>query len=160
MGRPKKPLEMQKGNLTVLQQNNKKMAEKVIITGREQLKKPPKWLTNTIAIKEFKRIVKEIKDIGIIGNLDINNIGGYCNSYASYVQATEELVGAPLTVKQDTAYGIKYVKNPLIDIQKNYADEMRKFGSLCGISIDGRLKIGTIKTTESIQKAETRFGGI
>lgn len=160
MGRPKKPLEMQKGNLTVLQQNNKKIAEKEIIIGREQLEKPPKWLINKIAIKEFKRIVKQIENVGVIGNLDINNLGAYCNSYAFYLEATEDLVQETLIIKQQTDSGTKRVKNPLIEVQRNYADEMRKFAALCGLTVDSRLKIGTLKTTETIQKAESRFGGI
>lgn len=160
MGRPKKPLEMQKGNLTVLQQNNKNMAEKEIIIGREQLKKPPKWLINNIAIKEFKRVVKQIENVGVVGNLDINNLGAYCNSYAFYLEATEDLVKETLIIKQQTEHGTKRVKNPLIEVQRNYADEMRKFAALCGLTVDSRLKIGTLKTTETIQKAESRFGGI
>ena len=95
MPRGRKPLDMQKGNLTVEQQDEIKNIEEFITVGREDLEKPPTWLRDTIAKKEFKRIVHEFRDIEVIGNLDLNNLAGYCNAYSFYIQATKELKGQP-----------------------------------------------------------------
>ena len=44
MPRKRKPLATQKGNLTVAQQEDKKLEERLVQTGKETLAKPPTWL--------------------------------------------------------------------------------------------------------------------
>ena len=160
MSRNRKPLEMQSKHLTNAEKLQKEEEEDLLVLGKEQLQDPPDWLINDVAINEFKRIVKEIDKIDVIGNLDINNLGGYCNSYALYLKSTEELKGKSLIVRKMTKNGPITVKNPLIEIQKNYADEMRKFASLCGMTIDSRLKVATIKTTQQQENIIDEFGDI
>lgn len=160
MSRNRKPLEMQSKHLTNAEKLQKEEEEDLLVLGKEQLQDPPGWLINDVAINEFKRIVKEIDKIDVIGNLDINNLGGYCNSYALYLKSTEELKGKSLIVRKMTKNGPITIKNPLIEIQKNYADEMRKFASLCGMTIDSRLKVATIKTTQQQENIIDEFGDI
>ena len=160
LSRSRKPLSMQKGNLTVLQQEKKQSEEKIITVGKEDLEKPPTWVLGVVAKKEFKRIVKELEKIDMIGNLDLNNLGAYCNAYSTYLKSTKELSKSTLTIEKETQYGVNIVENPLINIQKKYADEMRKFATLCGLTVDSRLKVATIKTTETKQEAERKFGNI
>lgn len=160
MSRNRKPLEMQSKHLTNAEKLQKEEEEDLLVLGKEQLQDPPDWLINDVAINEFKRIVKEIDKIDVIGNLDINNLGGYCNSYALYLKSTEELKGKSLIVRKMTKNGPITIKNPLIEIQKNYADEMRKFASLCGMTIDSRLKVATIKTTQQQENIIDEFGDI
>ena len=160
MSRNRKPLEMQSKHLTNAEKLQKEEEEDLLVLGKEQLQDPPDWLINDVAINEFKRIVKEIDKIDVIGNLDINNLGGYCNSYALYLKSTEELKGKSLIVRKMTKNGPMTIKNPLIEIQKNYADEMRKFASLCGMTIDSRLKVATIQTTKQKKDIIDEFGDI
>ena len=161
MSRNRKPLEMQKGNLTVEQQMRKQREEELVKVGREQLKSPPTWLVDTVAKKEFKRIVKEFETIEVIGNLDLNNLCGYCNAYSFYRKATEQLKNEPLIVEKPLPNGaIQEVKNPLIVIQKNYADEMRRFATMCGLSIDSRLKFATVQVSKTEEEIEDTFGDI
>ena len=77
MPRKRKPLATQKGNLTVAQQEDKKLEERLVQTGKETLAKPPTWLIDATAKNEFKRLVKEFEkmEIDVIGNLDVNNLG-------------------------------------------------------------------------------------
>ncbi len=160
MPRQRKPISMQKGNLTVFQQEKKRMEEEYIRTGRNQLKTPPIWLIDDIAKKEFKRIVKELKEIDMIGNLDLNNLGAYCNAFSNYIHVTEQLKDQDYYVVRETRTGTIIVKNPLIDIQTNYASEMRKFASLCGMTIDSRLKTASIKISKEEEEINRKFGGI
>lgn len=158
MPRQRKPAGMQKGNLTVLQQEKKRLEEEYVRTGKDQLKTPPIWLINDIAKKEFKRIVKELKQIDIIGNLDLNNLGAYCNAFANYIQVTEELSEEPYYIERATRTGTIIVKNPLVDIQNVYASEMRKFASLCGMTIDSRLKAANILLDKEQEAISAKFG--
>ena len=156
MGRPRKPLEMQRGNLTVISMERRKNVK----TGSSQLSRPPDWLIDEVAVKEWKRIVKELKKINLIGNLDRNNLGGYCNAFANYVKATNILRDQTFYIDRETRNGVIVVKNPMVDIQKGYAEEMRRFASLCGLTIDARLKAAAIKTDKTQEDITKKFGNI
>lgn len=160
MGRLRKPLEMQRGNLTVISMERRKNEEKKVKTGSSQLSRHPDWLIDEVAVKEWKRIVKELKKINLIGNLDRNNLGGYCNAFANYVKATNILRDQTFYIDRETRNGVIVVKNPMVDIQKGYAEEMRRFASLCGLTIDARLKAAAIKTDKTQEDITKKFGNI
>lgn len=160
MGRARKPLDMQKGNLTIVDIEQRRNEEKKSTTGQNQLSRPPEWLIDETAVKEWKRIVKELKKINLIGNLDRNNLGGYCNAFANYVKCTEILKEQTYYIDRETRTGVIVVKNPMVDIQRVYAEEMRKFSSLCGLTIDSRLKAAAIKTDKTQEEITRKFGNI
>ena len=105
-------------------------------------------------------IKKELKKINLIGNLDRNNLGGYCNAFANYVKATNILRDQTFYIDRETRNGVIVVKNPMVDIQKGYAEEMRRFASLCGLTIDARLKAAAIKTDKTQEDITKKFGNI
>ena len=105
MGRARKPLNMQKGNLTVDRQNEIGMAEEMVTVGRERLEKLPTSLVDSVAKKEYKRVVTELNKVNVVGNLDLNNIGGYANAYSYYLKSTKELKKQSLTVERYTKTG-------------------------------------------------------
>jgi len=159
MSRSRKPLAEQRGHLTAAQRDEKKEQEKFIIIGKEQLKRVPKWLIDETAETEYKRLVKEFKKIDVIGNLDLNNVACYCNAYSGYRKATEELSGQSLMICKNSHGGADtMVENPLIKIQKNYAEEMRKFAATIGLTIDSRLKAACFKTTRESENIIKEFG--
>lgn len=160
MGKTRKPIDMQKAHLTLVEKQNRKMEEESVTTGNNQLKTPPKWLIDDTAKKEWRRIVKELNKINIVGNLDYANLGGYCNAYANYIKATDILKEQTYYIDRKTRNGVIVVKNPMVDIQTNYANEMRKFASLCGLTIDSRLKAAVTKTEKTEEMIRERFGNI
>ena len=160
MGRPRKPLAEQRGNLTVLTMQTRMAEEKSVSTGKNQLKRPPDWLIDEVAKKEWRRIVKELEKIGLVGNLDRNNLGGYCNAFANYVKSTNILKEQTYYIDRETRNGVIVVKNPMVDIQRTYADEMRRFASLCGLTIDSRLKAAAVKTDKGKEDILKKFGNI
>lgn len=160
MPRPKKPIDMQKAHLTLVEKQNRKAEEDSVTTGNNQLKTPPRWLINDVAKKEWRRIVRELNKIQIVGNLDYANLGGYCNAYANYIQVTEILKDQTYSIERETRTGTIIVKNPLVDIQTNYAAEMRRFATLCGLTIDSRLKAAVVKTEKTEDMITEKFGNI
>lgn len=160
MGRPRKPLSEQRGNLKVVDIQRKEFEEEAVRGDSDQLSTPPTWLIDATAKKEWNRLIKELEKINIVGNLDLNNLACYCNAYASYRRVTKELKGQPALVDKITQYGKNKVRNPLIDVQKSYAEEMRKFASLCGLTIDSRLKAGSAKVDKQEEMIERRFSAI
>lgn len=162
MGRNLKPLAMQTGNLTVEQQEKKKEAEKLVTTSKEFLSsnKYPKSLTDSLAKKEYRRVKRLLQEIDLIGDLDVNNLVGYCNAFSGYHATTMLLKEEEYSLVKDTKYGpVKYI-NPLVLVQKNYAEEMRKFAALCGMTVDSRLKAATTKVDQEDREINGRFGAI
>lgn len=160
MGRQRKVVNMQSAHLTQKEKQKKKQQEREIITGNEDLAKPPTWLLNADAKKEWKRVTEELKKIELIGNLDYANLACYCNAYANYIKVTRQLKKEPYCIERETRTGTIVVKNPLISIQMNYAAEMRKFAGLCGMTIDSRLKAAVQKVDKKEEKLEQKFGAI
>ena len=144
----------------MVEKQNRRQEEESVVTGNNQLKTPPKWLINDTAKKEWRRIVKELNKINIVGNLDYANLGGYCNAYANYIKATEILKDQTYYIDRETRTGVIVVKNPMVDIQTNYAAEMRKFAALCGLTIDSRLKAAITKTEKTEDMIQQKFGNI
>lgn len=160
MARARVPLEMQKKHLTNAEKAEKENQEEILILGKEQLENPPSWLIDCVAKNEFIRVVNELSSVNIVGNLDLSNIGGYCNAFSTYVHTIEKLRDKSLLVKEATKSGVKLIENPYIRVRDNAASEMRKFGALCGINVDGRLKLATIKTTRNDEDIIDGFGDI
>lgn len=160
IARPKKSLALQKGNLTREQKAKKEYAESLIKGNKNNLV-APSWLKDKVAKKEFNRLVKELSAIDIINNLDVNNLASYCEAYSNYIKATEQLNGQSLTIQKCMPNGAyTMVENPLIKIQKLYAEECRRFASLVGLTIDSRLKIGMSKVDKINNEIENEFGDI
>ena len=99
-------------------------------------------------------------EIDVIGNLDVNNLGCYCNAFSYYISVTKQLKNEDKVIKKPTQNGEILVKNPLCDLQKMYSEEMRKFASMCGLTIDSRLKAATIAREGIDNEINDEFGDI
>ena len=123
--------------------------------------KCPNWVKDKIAKAEFKRLSKDLSDAGILSYLDLDILVNYCISYSNYRKATEQLLNEPLTVTKVNSNGTVGTDiNPLVKIQKIYSDEMKKYASMLGLTIDSRMKIATIKVEKAQDKVGDDFGDI
>lgn len=159
MGRPPKLVEDQKGHLTKEEKAIKSEAENAISIGFKKARTPnKKMLIDDIAVKEYRRVIKLIEELEILAicDMDIANICGYCNAYSQYRKATEELKDAPLVVQKIQGP----VANPLIEVQKTYASEMRRFGSLIGADVSSRLKLSLNRAQSKNDELGDKFGDI
>lgn len=140
-------------HLTVVERQVKELEEERAKTfvGREQLKHPPDWLVDDVAIAEWKRLVKELESTPIFNNLDYNNLGAYCNAVARYSEIVKQV---------GTKFRLGKELNNLVQLELRYSDEIKKYASLLGLTLDGKLKLitGDIKI-ESNQTNE-EFGDI
>lgn len=158
MPRRRKPLEEQKGNLTVEFQKQRQFEESLMaIDNSAFLKSPPEQLVDNTAVKVWKRSVIELQKISMLGNLDVDNLIGFCNAVALYEKATSGLRNKGLIVK--TKEG-KVIENPLIKVQCRYAQEIRAFGNLCGMTYDSRLKFASQKAKDIDREIDSEFGDI
>lgn len=161
MGRPRKVLNFSTGHYNKNAILQKQLQEQSIRGNMDQIKKPPKWLRDNIAKKEYKRLLKQLQDLGIVNNLDVNNLGAYCNAYSGYLQATQQLKTEPLTIDYKNKNGtVNKIQNPLVKIQLQYSAEMQKYSRLLGLSIDSRLKLAGIKVNKKEQQIASEFGDV
>ena len=152
MSRNRKPLAEQKGNLTVAQQENIRQTQQAWDVGTDQLKCAPRWLIDETAVKEWKRLVCELKKAGLACNLDKNNIGLYCNCFSAYLKICEQL--------KDTSPADIETYTSLLRTQRTLIDDMMKISRTCGLTIDSRLKAGQIKVDKTNDEIEDAFGDI
>ena len=163
MARPLKLLvnHSAKSCLTKQQQEEKRQREAMIKAGAEQLEKPPAWLRDVVAKKEWKRLLEQFKELNMLSNLDYNNLGAYCNAFSSFIEITKKLKGQPFVVVHTNKLGAKnLVQNPFVASQMKYSEEMRKFAGLIGLTIDSRLKIAGTKLNNTKREIEEEFGEI
>lgn len=162
-GKSRKILDMQTGNLTRKTQQERQAQEDMIRQPAGAFDKiPRKQLVSKEAVREWKRIVPELRKMDLIGNLDLQNVIGYCNAFAKYTEATEQLKTEPLKISTKNEKGdlIQTRPNPLIEVQTRYAAEMRRFEELCGLTIGSRLKWAATRTKQQEEKIESEFGAI
>ena len=159
MGRTRKPLAMQKGDLTIERQDELRRTEQLVQGNTDKLK-CPSWVKDKDAKKEFNRLLKELKAINAITNLDINSLAQYSVAFSGYIKATEELSTQPLTVLKETKAGTIVTANPLIKVQRDYADEMRKFAVMCGLTYDSRAKMADLIISSEKDQVKDEFGDI
>ena len=163
MGRSRKATEFQGGNLSKEMLERKMEEERTATASRSLIKskrKIPEGLIDDQAVAEYKRVRKLLENIEVICDLDIMNLVNYCNAFSNHRRVVEEMTHQGYVLDKETQYGPQKYKNPLINVEKDYAEEMRKFASLCGMSIDSRLKAASIKVAEEKDDIEGRFGGI
>lgn len=157
MPRQRKPLESQTGNLTVEFQQQRAFEESLVKVDNSMLSEAPTdELVSDYAVKVWEQSVKELKKINAFGNLDFRNLVGFCNAVALYQKATIALKNKKLTIRK----GGEEIARPEIKIQKIYADEIRRFGALCGMTYDSRIKIASTKAREIDDNISAEFGDI
>ena len=155
MGRTRKPLSEQQGNLTKEIQNRKAAEQDLVKTSRSYIAVPPDWLSDR-AKKEYDRLYRAMKDMDMLGDLDANNLSAYCNAFDNYLTATDDIKENGITIKVDG----EYFENPNVAVQIKYAKEMREFGKQCGLSIDSRLKFASVKLEKIEENIAEEFGDI
>lgn len=158
MPRQNKPLSMMKKHLTSEEKIKKERQEEVVSIGKEQLARAPNWLLDSVAKKEFKRLVKEYEKIELVGNLDLNNIGEYCNLFSMYI---EDIKDYKEINESDMELGEKIeIKRKIKRDILKVIEQMRKIGSLIGLDLNNRLKIASKIVNQEDEDINDEFGDI
>ena len=153
----RKPMDLHSGHHTKTEiatmelENQAATATRSCFTGA-----PPKGLIDKTAKAEWKRITGVLSNMALVGDLDFYALLGYCNSFSLYKRTTLELAASPLVL--ETSRGT--VKNPLINVQDTFANQMRNFAMKAGLSVDTRLKYATLKVKQDTDDLEDEFGDI
>jgi len=136
-----------KSHLTKDEIEKRQEQEKVLQKLQSDKIRPPTWMSKN-GKKIFKDIVKNLKEIDILVNVDIYGLAIMADAMDKYIRCTIALHTEQLKIDQVSKLGISEVENPLVKTQIRYADIFKKYSSDFGLSPAARLKIVQQNTPE------------
>lgn len=159
MGRPRKIISMQTGNIKKDVRAKREYEESLVKTDKDELEKlPSSVFLDATAKREYERVRKNLQSIDIIGNLDRNSIIVYANAYSMYLQALKETKKKDFCPTVKTSSGEK--PNPIYTIMEQAKKDMDTSGSALGMSASSRLKIASEKAKGQEENLMQMFGDI
>nr|DAI40065.1 MAG TPA: terminase small subunit [Caudoviricetes sp.] len=159
MGRPRKIISMQTGNIKKDVRAKREYEESLVKTDKDELEKlPSSVFLDATAKREYERVRKNLQSIDIIGNLDRNSMIVYANAYSMYLQALKETKKKDFCPTVKTSSGEK--PNPIYAILEQAKKDMDTSGSALGMSASSRLKIASEKAKGQEENLMQIFGDI
>lgn len=159
MGRPRKIISLQTGNIKKDVRAKREYEESLIKTDKDELEKlPSSVFLDATAKREYERVRKNLQSIDIIGNLDRNSMIVYANAYSMYLQALKETKKKDFCPTVKTSSGEK--PNPIYAILEQAKKDMDTSGSALGMSASSRLKIASEKAKGQEENLMQMFGDI
>ena len=159
MGRPRKIISMQTGNIKKDVRAKREYEESLIKTDKDELEKlPSSVFLDATAKREYERVRKNLHSIDIIGNLDRNSMIVYANAYSMYLQTLKETKKKDFCPTVKTSSGEK--PNPIYAILEQAKKDMESSGSALGMSASSRLKIASEKAKGQEENLMQMFGDI
>ncbi|WP_342467501.1 phage terminase small subunit P27 family [Bacillus sp. FSL W8-0629] len=166
MARPRQPVDL------LLVKGKKNLTKKEIAERREQeIKAPddkvkaPSYLPKDLK-REFKKIADELKNIGIMTNLDVDALARFLFARKQYLQITEIILDTPITTLAENSEGEKFeianaAYSDLLINQDKLFKQCRQASSDLGLTISSRCKLVIPKKDDGKPKSkeEERFGG-
>jgi P27 family predicted phage terminase small subunit len=116
----------------------------------------PKYL-DELAKKEWHRVVKDLRESGVLAKVDRSMLETYCIAYSMARQAEEDVKDNGLTV-----FGAKggVIKNPSISTAVAYRTLMTKVMAELGMSASSRSRLKVNPPNNKKTLAEVLFDGV
>ncbi len=132
-GRKPKPtaLKILEGNPGKRQLNNSEP------TPAKKAPKCPSWL-DAEAKKEWRRLTKQLDDLGLLTTVDMAAFAGYCQAYARWKEAEEFISKHGTIVKTPSGY---WQQVPQVSIAQTYLKIMNKLCEQFGLTPSARSRI-------------------
>lgn len=132
-GRKPKPtaLKILEGNPGKRQLNAKEP------TPPKKAPKCPSWL-DAEAKKEWRRLSRQLEDLGLLTNIDMAAFAGYCQAFARWKEAEEFISKHGTIVKTPSGY---WQQVPQVSIAQTYLKIMNKLCEQFGLTPSARSRI-------------------
>lgn len=111
---------------------------------------PPHFLKGE-ALAEWGRIVPELEKIGMLSVVDRAALTAYCQSWASFVEATEDIRLRGLVVPGREGV---MVKNPSVGMQRDALNQIRAWCTEFGLTPSARSRMQLPSQTGQDEDAE------
>ena len=99
------------------------------------------------ARQEWDRIVSELTSKGVLSSFDRGPLAVYCNAYAQYFEAMQEVQKYGAMIKSPNGYP---VQSPYLAVANRYADTMVRIASEFGFTPASRSRIFSFKLKNSL----------
>jgi len=137
-----------KKHLTKAEKTKRGAAEKVMGEAPPIKTAPPAWLDET-AKKEWRRLIKECKAMGILSTLDMGALAICCDAYSKYMAATLKINDTTLVGTHTNKSGAKnLVINPFVMVAQKYSDTYKKYATDLGLTPAARMRMTTTHSAE------------
>lgn len=155
MARPRKDTSALQGAYTKDAMKQRLESENKLKGKSDNLIAPYIVTIDEVALQKFEQLVNELSEVGVLANVDIDLLGGYCTAYSAYVRSTKMLLMQNMVEEQENKLGaITKVQNPYIKIQQSYLDKMIKIASLFGLSPADRTRIAHVNPSDKNEKSD------
>ena len=117
----------------------------------------PKWLEPE-AKKEWRRLAKNLEQIGVLTEVDMAAFASYCQAYARWKEAEEFITQHGNIVRTPSGY---WQQVPQVSIAQTYLKIMNKIAEQFGLTPSSRSRIiaGTDGNAGNIDDMEDLLGG-
>lgn len=108
--------------------------------------KCPNWLSKE-AKKEWRRIAPQLEKLGLLTELDMANLAGYCRAYSElidaeiFLQKHGQTYQIPKRDEEGKMVGLYVQQWPQVSIARKAQEEIRAFSSLFGMSPSDRSRM-------------------
>lgn len=98
---------------------------------------PPAWMDD-LARKEWRRVVPELKRMGLLTKVDLAALEVYCDAVSTFIKAAEVVNAKGFIFKTSTGY---MAQLPHVNIKNQAANVIRAFCQEFGLTPSSRSKI-------------------
>lgn len=96
---------------------------------------------NAVAHKEWRRLATPLHEAGILTLADRAALAAYCQAYARWVEAEEQLKKTPLLLKTPSGY---VQQSPWLSVSNKQLELMGRYMAELGITPAARARVGTL----------------
>ena len=155
MARPRKDVQALQGAYTKEAMKERKEQENRLKGNKDNLL-PPEFLQyDEVALEKFNQLVKELSEVDVIINVDVDLLAVYSDTWSKYIKATKVLAIQSLVEEQENKSGIiNKIQNPYIKVQQSYAQQLFKLARLFGLSLADRSKIAHLQPSDKNEKVD------
>jgi P27 family predicted phage terminase small subunit len=116
-----------------------------------------------LARAEWKVIVPELRQMGVLAKIDAKALAAYCHAFARWMEAEKSvrqlgiIVMEPIYGLGDQLLGVKYKKNPAVTISEAAVKIMKAFLVEFGMTPSSRSRIRVDKPQEAEEDEIERY---
>lgn len=112
---------------------------------RAELPRCPAWLKGE-ARREWRRMAKELHEIGVLTTIDRAALAGYCVAYGRWMEA-EKIVAEKGAVLKTTAGNL--IQNPYLAVANKAWEHMMKAAVEFGLTPSSRSRVKVVEVKEA-----------
>jgi P27 family predicted phage terminase small subunit len=107
--------------------------------GLAEIPKPPTFLL-PLAKKHWKKMAEELRGCGLLTSIDLDAFAIMCNSYATWVDAQQQLKKTGMLVKSPNGYP---VISPYVSIAEKALNRVLQYQKEFGLTPSSRVRVET-----------------